>query len=187
MSALRPVRPAPAATRPSTEVGTGPTVPGLLFRAVLFGVTVAFATLTAHSLLPSLAGSVVIGLALATVITRFPRPPVPHAIVLAGGAALLGASTTFDPVVFVLLPLVHLMLRASWWAARVPRTGAVERSVLVLDLRRAAAIQTACQGLALVALAASGIEGEGFLTVVAALALCALAVLVVPRTWWRRG
>lgn len=185
MSALRPVRRAPAATRPSTEVGTGPTVPGLHFRAALFAVTVAFATLTAHSLLPSLAGSVTIGLALAAAVTRFPRPPVPHAIAFAGGVALLGTSTTFSPVVFVLLPLVHLVLRASWWAARVPWAGAVERSVLVLDLRRAVAIQVACQGLALVALAASGIEGEEFLTVVAALALCALALLVVPRTWWR--
>lgn len=187
MSALRTVRPAPADAMPSTEVDTGPTVPGPAFRAALFGATIVFGTLTAHSLLPSMAGSVAIGLALAAVVTRFPRPPVPHAIVLAGGAALLGASAAFDPVVFALLPLVHLMLRASWWVARVPWAGAVERTVLVLDLRRAAAIQMVCQGLALVALAASGIEGEGFLTAVAALALCALAVLVVPRSWWRRG
>ena len=186
MNARLPVRPAPAAARPSTEVATGPTVPGPGLRAVLFGATAVFGALTVHSLLPSLLGSVVIGLALAAAVTRFPRPPVPHAIVLAGGAALLGASTAFDPVVFALLPLVHLVLRASWWVARVPWTGEVERRVLALDLRRAALVQALCQGLALVAFAASGLEGSGSWTVVAALALCALAVLVVPRTWWRR-
>jgi hypothetical protein len=77
------------------------------------------------------------------------------------------------------------VLRGSWWAARVPGHGRVERSVLLLDLRRAGVIQAVCQGLALVGLVASTFAPSGALLMVATVALVGVVVLVVPRPWWR--
>ncbi|MHA7132981.1 hypothetical protein [Oerskovia turbata] len=185
MSLLRVRRPAPSDGPPTNEVSTGPTVTGRELRALLFCVTLAFGTLTAIRLSPLVVGAVVVGLAFALIVTRWPRTPVPHVILGAGGLAMLAQSAAFDPIVFLLLPLGHVALRASWWAARVPARGGVERSVLLLDARRAAVVQAVCQALALVGLAASTLEPSGFFVVLAAAALVGLVAATVPRTWWR--
>lgn len=184
MSAHPTAPPEKPAGPPATEVSTGPTVSGDVLRAVMTGATFAFGVLAVLQLVPLL-GSVAVALVLAAIVAARPHPPVPHAVLFAGALAMLGADTSFDPVVFMLLPLAHLVLRSSWWAARVPRTGRVERAVLVPELRRAAVIQVACQGLALVGFAASTLDRNGFFVVAAAAALIGLVVLAVPRTWWR--
>jgi len=185
MTARSAAPPTRQAGPPATEVSTGPTVSGDTLRAVMIGATAAFGVLSVHQLLPSLLGSVAVALALAAVVAVLPRTPVPQLVLFVGAAALLGAEPSFAPVVFVLLPLAHVVLRSSWWAARVPRTGRVERAVLLPELRRAAVIQLACQGLALLGLAASTLDGSGFFVVLATAALVGLVVLAVPRTWWR--
>ncbi|GAA1409553.1 hypothetical protein [Oerskovia paurometabola] len=185
MSAHPTAPPEKPAGPPATEVSTGPTVSGDALRAVMVGATFLFGVLSVHQLVPSLLGSAVVALALSAVVAARPHTPVPHAVLLVGALAMLGADTSFDPVVFLLLPLAHLVLRSSWWAARVPRKGRVERSVLLPELRRAVVIQLACQGLALLGFAASTLDRNGFFVVVAAVALIGLVVLAVPRTWWR--
>ncbi|RXR24863.1 hypothetical protein EQW78_06940 [Oerskovia turbata] len=185
MSAHPTAPPEKPAGPPATEVSTGPTVSGDTLRAVMIGATFLFVVLAVHQLVPSLLGSAAVALALAAVVGARPHTPVPHTVLFVGALAMLGADTSFDPVVFLLLPLAHLVLRASWWVARTPRKGRVERAVLVPELRRAAVIQVACQGLALVGFAASALDRNGFFVVVAAVALIGLVVLVVPRTWWR--
>lgn len=170
---------------PSTEVSTGPTLSGDALRAVMIGATFLFGVLTAIQFVPSLLGSLAVGLAFAAVVAVWPLVPVPQGVLFVGGAMLLLSGTSFDPIVFLLLPLAHLILRSSWWAARVPRKGAVERSVLAAEAHRAVRIQLVCQGLALVGFTASALEPSGALLVLAAAALVGLVVLVVPRTWWR--
>ena len=170
---------------PVTEVSTGPTVSGDALRAVMIGAAFLFGVLTTNRLVPSLLASLAVGLACAAAVAVRPHAPVPQGVLFVGGAALLGAETSFDPIVFLLLPLAHLILRSAWWAARVPRKGAVERSVLVADAHRAVRIQLVCQGLALVGFAASALAPSGALLVLAAAGLVGLVVLVVPRTWWR--
>lgn len=184
MNAFSVARPDEPHGLPANEVDTGPTVSGTDLRAVLAAATFLFGVLAASRLVPSLPGSVAVGSVFAVVVLVRPHTPVPQLILFAGGAAMLGADTAFSPVVFLLLPVAHVMLRASWWVARVPRKGLVERAVLLLDLRRGAAIQALSQGLALVGYAATSLDGSGLFVVVAAVALAGLVVLTVPRSWW---
>lgn len=185
MNTLGIARPTAHDGPPTNEVSTGPALAGSALRAVLFGATLVFGTLTATRLIPLFVGALVVGAAFAVIVAKWPRTPVPHVILGAGGLAMLAGSATFDPIVFLLLPLAHVVLRTSWWSARVPARGAVEHSVLRLDLRRAASIQAVCQGLALVALAASTFEPSAALLIIATVALVGLVVVTVPRAWWR--
>ncbi|MFF2623981.1 hypothetical protein [Oerskovia jenensis] len=184
MSALPTVPSHDQAGPPSTEVSTGPTVAGSVLRAVLIGATFLYGVLAGYQVLPLL-GSVVVGVAFAAFVAARPHTPVPQLVLFVGALALLAGDTSFDPVAFLLLPLAQVMLRSAWWAARVPRKGGVERAVLRVELRRAALVQLACQGLALVAFASSTLDRSGLFVVVAAVALIGLVVLAAPRTWWR--
>ncbi|QJW36791.1 hypothetical protein [Cellulosimicrobium protaetiae] len=172
-----------AGPRPRLEVETGRTFAGSWPRVALLALATGYAgaSLQTTGLAPSFVWGAAIGLGVVT--AYLPAPPVPHLLVLLGGLVLLlEGSGPFDPVVLVLLPLGHLVLRAAWWSDHVPPEARAELRALLPDLRRVVVLQAALLG---VALAVRGItEGDvssAVATAIGGLAVLGVVLLVSPR------
>ncbi|KON72807.1 hypothetical protein ACIOWF_11430 [Cellulosimicrobium cellulans] len=172
-----------AGPRPRLEVETERTFPGWCPRVLLLVLATAFAGAALQT--TGLAQSLVWGAALGLggVTAYLPAPPVPHLLVLLGGLVLLlDGDAPFDPVVLVLLPLGHLVLRTAWWSDHVPPEARAELRAVVPDLRRVAVLQAA---LLLVALAVQAITAgdvsSAVATALGGIAVLGLVLLVTPR------
>lgn len=183
---------------PRVEVRLAGAVPGSVVRIVAALLVVAVAALAAA---PTALVALAVGAA-GVVLWRPQWPVAPVALVVAGfvvlsgpdlltgtgeraGAGLLRASA--------LVLAAHLMLRLTALAARVAWRGRVDRAVLGVVARSVLGVQLVVQGslLAVVWLRSGTagvggtVAGQGWLRLLAAAAVVAVALLVVPRDWLR--
>ncbi|WP_265521209.1 hypothetical protein [Oerskovia flava] len=185
MTAPEPDAVVDPAAGPAVETDAGPFLTWWHVRAALAVVTGALVVTSLHRLVtdPIVLGLIALGVA-ALVVLR-PAVPTPHLVVAGAGAVLLIGGTTFDPWVLALLPLAYATVRLAWWAAHLTVGARMERAALGGDLRRGAVVVGASEALGLLALLASGLPRTPAAVVLGAVAIAALALLLVPRTWWR--
>ncbi|MGN7701270.1 hypothetical protein [Cellulosimicrobium sp. 22601] len=172
-----------AGPRPRLEVETGRAVAGWWPRVVLLVLATAFtgAALQTTGLAPSFVWGTAVALGTATAF--LPAPPVPHVLVLLGGLLLIvEGDGPFDPVVFALLPLGHLVLRAAWWADHVPPDARAELRAVLPDLRRVVVLQAALLVVALGVQAVTAREvSSAVATALGGVVVLGLVLLVTPR------
>lgn len=169
---------------PDVEVGTGPTLPGWSFRAVLLP-TVPLLLLVAGTRAGVAPGLLLVVAVLATAwVLRSPSPGPVHLVVVAAGVLLLGShAAPLDPWALALAPLAYAVTRLAWWADHVPLRARVETAALRATLPRDAVVVGGTAALGAVALLVSG-GSSAVAVLLGGAALVALTAVVVPREWW---
>ncbi|MGV8978238.1 MAG: hypothetical protein ACOH17_09355 [Cellulomonas sp.] len=167
------------------------TVPGWVLRAALGVVGGLLVALSDAAALPT--GAVLVGLiAAACVAAAWPGSLAAGALVVGVVVVEVSHRPGFTVGTFVLILLVHLLLRLSAVAAQAGWRARVEVAVLTAQAREVAVVQVGVQVLALVAasvsLVAAGVDDAAlgaWVRVGAVGGVLALGVLLAPRAWVR--
>jgi hypothetical protein len=127
-----------------------------------------------------------IGIALGGLIVALPRPFWAAVFAVWSGLVVLAGSTeAFQPIAFVLLFGVHLLLASSAALDRIPLTARVELLVLAGPAKRFAVVQAFGQALALLAAWVTAADVSLIWVTVAAGALVALVLWVLVARLYR--
>lgn len=180
------------------ELELGRAVPGWTLRVGLGGVGGLLVGLSRAADLPVGPTRVFVAMALVGLVGVLcaavvrPGSLTAGALVVVVGLFEIGRPAGFTARTFVLILLVHVLLRLAAVAAQVGWRARLEVAVLTAQAREVAVVQVGVQLLALVAasmsLVTAGADGGGlgaWVRVGAVGGVLALVALLLPRTWFR--
>jgi hypothetical protein len=187
-----------AARAQRIELELGRAVPGWTLRVGLGGVGGLLVALSRAADLPLGPTRVFVAMALVGLVAAAgvavvrPGSPAVGVLVVVVGLFEIGRPAGFTARTFVLILLVHVVLRVAAVAAQAGWRARVEVAVLAAQVREVAVVQAGVQVLALAAasvpLVTAGANGGGvgaWVRVAAVGGVLALVVLLLPRTWLR--